>query len=171
VKTALSRLMCILGVLGIICVVPVRAEAQTLVPFYEYRYGNMQDFLYTTDFGELGNGGGGWWYLGFDMYVYNSELEGTIPLLRYYNSWYGKHHFTTDVNELDSSWTYEGIAGYIWPQQESGTVGIRRWYKWVSGGPVHLFTTSTQDSDTLLANGWTFEGIIGYAVPCTSSCF
>jgi hypothetical protein len=168
-KTTTLCLLRALAIGWIVCTGAARVDAQTLVPFYEYRYGNFEDFFYQTSQESLSYP---WTYLGFDVYVYDSEAEGTVPLHRFYSSVNGKHFYTTDYNEVGApDWTYEGVAAYIFSQQESGTIGLRRWYKWVSGGPVHFYTTYTGDDILLIQQGWTFEGVIGYAVPCTSNCY
>ena len=144
----------------------------TLKPLYQYRYGNMADFLYTTNFNELGNGGGGWTRLAAEMLVYNAQATGTVPFYRFYSPQYRKHFYSTNRNEVCSpTWLYEGITGYIWPQQRSGTTPIRRWFKWNFDGPVHIYKFADQTEDALLlSTGWYYEGIIGYAPPCITNC-
>ncbi len=172
-KNALSRLVRALVLIALVCAGSARAHAQTLTPLYQYRYGDLQDFFITTNFNELGSGGGGWTYLGFLMYVDDSQAQGTVPLHRFYSPVNGTHFYSTDYNEVGAPvWTYEGVTGYIWPDQQSGTQPIRRWFKWVGNGPVHIYKFyNAAEDDYLASTGWTFEGIIGYAPPCTRNCY
>jgi hypothetical protein len=165
----LSQAIRSLAVCSLIVVGSTRASAQTLTPLYQYRYGDLEDFIYSTQYFSPDPG---WDYLGATISVYDSQETGTIPLYRWYISSYGRHIFTTDYVS-DPDFDYEGIVGYIWPSQQSGTQAIWRWYKWVSGGPVHFFafTMSNQEAEEWIENGWWPEGIIGYAPACSSSCY
>ena len=170
-KNTLSRLCQALLVMAV-CAGSIRADAQTLVPLYHYRLEPMNDFFYTTNFGELGTGGGGWTYLGAEMDIYDSQADGTVPLYRFYSPVYGTHFYSTNYNEVGApNWQYECVAGYIWPDAHPGTTAIRRFFKWVGNGPVHIYKFYNADEDLfLLQTGWVYEGIIGYAPPCTSNC-
>ena len=136
------------------------------MPLHEYKYVNFGDFVYTTDFGELGSGCCGYTYLGVSMYIYNAQAEGTIPLYRFYNGTLVKHFYTTNFNELggDPDWDYEGVQGFVFAQQESGTVPIQRWLGWRSGGPVHVYVIDSRHDEFFELYGFVFEGVVGYAV-------
>ena len=163
-KKGLSRLLRALVVILVVCGGAVPVDTQSQIPIYEYRYGSLEDFLYTANTEEVG-GAPGWYSLGIEMYVYNSQQEGTVPFYRFYSPVFEKHFYSANFAEVgyDEDWDYEGVTGYVYPYQETGTVAIRRWHKWVSGGPVHIYATSTADDSLLYENGWEFEGVAGYA--------
>ena len=168
VKKHLVRVIRVFAVAIILTAWAAPAYAQTLTELYHYRYGSESDFLITTDFGELGNGGGGWLRLTSTMKIYDAQATGTVPLYRFFSPSYGKHLFTTDYNEVSSpTWQYEGVTGFIWPSQESGTQAIYRWLKWTGGGPTHVYVFYNQtEFSNLINTGWELEGIIGYTTPC-----
>jgi hypothetical protein len=133
----------------------------------------LEDFFYSIDFGELGSGGSGWTYLGWQFYIYDSQAEGTVPLYRFFSPTYGTHFYSTNFNEVgEPDWEFEGITGYIFSSQQSGTEAIRRWFKWVGGAPVHYYARANATDDALaIQQGWTLEGVTGYAPVCNSNCY
>lgn len=82
-------------------------------------------------------------------------VDGAVH--RLYNPWSGRHHFTTDVAEVNEiiklGWNYEGSP----------------WVAPLSGSPVwrlcnpstgeHMWTASSDEHDALMARGWTYEGV------------
>lgn len=174
-STALSSVVRTVVAVAVVVAAVARADAQTLKPLYQYRYGDSADFLYTTDFYELGYGGNGWTYLGATMQIYDSQASGTVPLYRFYHSQYGKHLSATDfVSNSDPSWQYEGVTGYVYPTAQSGTSAVYRWFKWVSGGPSHFFMFYNEtEFNYNYSAGWQLDGISFYAAACTdySTCY
>lgn len=172
--TNAARWLWVVALGALLCVVTVRAHTDSLVPVYTWTYGslNVEDFFMATDFdGSLASHG--WTYHGYPMYIYDSQVDGTVPLYRFYSPVNGKHFYTTWYDEVGApEWTSEGITGYIFTDEQPGTQAIHRWHKWVANGPVHLyvFSDTTQDND-LDADGWLHEGIIGYTAKCTTTCY
>ena len=166
-KSLILRLM--LALFVVLAFSEARADAQSLVPLYQYKYssGSQQDFFYTTNFAELGFGGNGWTYQGIAMRVYDSEASGTVKFYRFFGLSSGKHFYSTSPDEVGPpDWVLEGDAGWIYPphSQPSGTVPIHRWYKWAGSGVAHYYVVHTGFDIDLYASGWVYEGVIGYAV-------
>ena len=137
----------------------------TAYAFYRYYNPSSSDHLYTTNFGELGNGSGGYIPEGIAAYIPNQQYSGTVPLYRYYSSAASDHLYTTDLSELGSGsngYVREGIAGYVYSTSLTGTIPLYRYYS--SAASDHLYTTNFSE----LAggkNGYVYEGIVGYVIP------
>ncbi len=69
------------------------------VPVFRYFNTGNGDHFYTTNFNELKNGGNGWVLENRQaFFVYTSAINGSLPILRFYN---GKDHFyTKNTNEF-----------------------------------------------------------------------
>ena len=96
----------------------------TAYAFYRYYNPSSPDHLYTTNFGELGNGSGGYIAEGIAAYIPKQQYSGTIPLYRYYNSAASDHLYTTNFSELaggKNGYVYEGIVGYVIPTGDNST--------------------------------------------------
>lgn len=142
-----------------VALAPAEGTSQTLAPLHHY-FHSSNDHFYTTNWSELGGGGGDWTYQGITCYIVTAHDEGTQPLYRFYNRSYGKHLYTTYYDEVSGpQWIYEGIAGYVFTDQIVGTVPLHRWYRW-QDGPLHYYTTNSGSLD-----GWVYEGIVGYVSP------
>ena len=90
----------------------ISAVSQRLA-FYRYYNTGNGDHFYTTNWGELGSGGGRWVYEGVAGYVPTSSAFDTANFYRYYNTGNGDHFYTTNWSELGSGggrWVYEGVA-------------------------------------------------------------
>ncbi len=58
-------------------------------------------------------------------------LVQPVPLLRYYNTAYGKHFYTDEFMELGfgrMNWNYEGYAALVYPKQVGETVPLYRYF-------------------------------------------
>ena len=137
----------------------------TAYAFYRYYNPSSSDHLYTTNFGELENGSGGYIPEGIAAYIPKQQYSGTVPLYRYYSSAASDHLYTTDLSELGSGsngYVREGIAGYVYSTSLTGTIPLYRYYS--SAASDHLYTTNFSE----LAggkNGYVYEGIAGYVIP------
>lgn len=134
-----------------------------LVPLYRYRSNlGRGDRFYTTNFGELGNGGsGGWVYEGVQCQVYSSQVSGTIPLYRYCSSSLGLHFYTTQNVDLSGiGYHSEGIQCYVYGNSvcytDPNITPLYRYYNTRSN--AHFYTTNWGE----LGGGggdWHYEGI------------
>ena len=97
---------------GVACAI-YNQQVSGSVPLY--RYWNERDHLYTTNADEIGTttpgtvGKNGYKSDGIAGYCYPTQVEGTIPLYRYFNRAGGDHYYTTDSEEMGT--TIHGEVG------------------------------------------------------------
>ena len=87
------------------------------------------------------------------------------PVYRLYNPNAGDHHYTMDVNEVNTlksfGWKDEGIG---WFSAESKTANVdtvevyRQYNPFANGAGSHNYTTDKAENDYLVSLGWTPEG-------------
>ncbi len=140
------------------------AAPEADVPVALHRYWNAQipDHFYTTNWAELGAGGGAWQYEGVACRVHANPAPGTVPLYRYWNSTLGDHFFTTDYSELGAGkfgWVFEGPACYVHTQPGPGLAALYRY--WNSNGRDHFYTTDFNQLGSG-ALGWVYEKVQCY---------
>jgi hypothetical protein len=94
-------------------------------------------------------------------YVFNQELPGTTPLVRYFNG--ADHLLTIDPAEvIDPTYRMEGPLGYVYPELQPDTVPLFRYFN----GKDHFYTTDYNElGDT--RGSYQLEFIAGYVVPTT----
>ncbi len=125
------------------------------IPLYYYHNSETSDYLYTTDWSELGDGKNGYTYKGVLCYVFPHPQLRIVPLYRYLaDAVLGNHHivdhfYTTDWSELGfgarekfsiyTYWGYEKIQCYVHPKYEPGTVPLYCHYHYDTQD--HLYTT------------------------------
>ena len=94
-----------------------------------------------------------------------SRLGGEADVMRVYNPNNGRHHLSTDWDEinflLDLGWRYEGIP-FKANMYGSEDLAVYRLYNPNSG--EHLFTASASEKGFLTGLGWIDEGICWYGV-------
>ena len=107
----------------------------------EARVANLRDF-------------GQQWIL---RYPENEPMQIENAVHRLYNPTNGWHHFTTDVDEVNSiievGWNYEGVA---WVAPKTGAP-VWRLYNPYSG--AHMWTSNSAEHDELMSNGCIYEGV------------
>lgn len=132
----------------------------------------------------------GWQRTGVELWVYDADAPGVIPLHRFYSAAFaphGSHFYTADPAEIaavraNPDWVDEGVAFYVRPPDANGHCGpgsapVYRWFNKGQGGtPRHRFTPYTPQAATyppeagatpLAAAGWTLEGRgTGHAAFC-----
>lgn len=142
-----------------------KASPANALPLYRYYNSNNGDHFYTTNFNELGGGGGEWNAEGVTGYIHTSPQADTNPLHRYYNHSNNDHFYTTNFDELGGGggdWNYEGVQGHIFPTQKPNTVALHRYFN--SGNGDHFYTTNFGE----LGGGggdWNYEGVTGFIFP------
>ncbi len=124
---------------GVQCYLHKNQVAGSLA-FHRYYHTSGQHF-YTTNWGELGNGGNGWIYEGVQGYAFGHQAAGTVPLYRYVAN--HEHFYTTNWSELGNGkngYSFEGIQCYVYPINKSGTSALYRYY--YSRENRHFYTTN-----------------------------
>ncbi len=115
---------------------------------------------------------------GITGYIYTSQVPGTVPLYRIWNSTAGYHLYTNSSEEKDAfvtgGLTNEGITGYIYDSEGANRIPLYRYhyYNFVTGsanfGEAYFYTSSEGERWKVAYAGhipWTnyhYEGIIGY---------
>jgi len=125
-----------------------------------YRYFYSNHHFYTSNFYELGNNS----LEGAMGRLYSTQVSGTAPVYRYYNTSNGDRLSTTNYNELrggSGSWVYEGVTGYANTSNVSGTIPVYRYYS--GGANDHFFTTNYSELGSG-RSGYVYEGIAFYLV-------
>ena len=94
-----------------------------------------------------------------------SRLGGEADVMRVYNPNNGRHHLSTNWDEInfliDHGWRYEGIS-FKANMYGSEDLAVYRLYDPNSG--EHLFTASASEKGFLTGLGWIDEGICWYGV-------
>ena len=154
-----------IGYGGYYTYVTVYQDGVPTVPLHRYWNPSMYNHFYTTNFGVLGNGGGGYTYEGVECHVFASQVPGTVPLNHYYCADNGDHFYTTDPNEPGPGlpcYQFQGVECYVYSNQVSGTVPLYRYYE--PNAQDHFYTTNFNE----LRNGglgWYLEGVQCYVFP------
>lgn len=143
---------------------PTREPTAAAIPFYRYYHSGISDHFYTRDYNELrGGSSSGWRYEGIECKIYPSQVQGTVPLYRYWKI-HSDHFYTTNINEIGTAtigrlgqhgYTSEGIAGYCYPNYVPGTTALYRHFH--EGGWNHHYTISSSS-----VPGYKYEGVACY---------
>lgn len=111
-----------------------------------------------------------WSYEGVAYRAFLTQVDGTIPLYRFYSPRLGGHFYTTSVDEKNqilanyppSIWTLENVAFFVYPADSTkpGTIALSRF--WSPQNQHHFYTSSTTEKNSIIANYpariWTYEG-------------
>jgi Repeat of unknown function (DUF5648) len=136
-------------------------------PLYRYWNGGVSDHFYTTNWAELGWGGGGYSIEGTAGSLLASSFAscGAAPLYRYYNPSATDHFYTTNWGELGwgaAGWYYEAVQGYCFPFPVTGTIPLYRY--WNGSAADHFYTTNFAELGGG-NSGYVLEGIQCYVNP------
>ena len=158
------------GIAAYVFNTPVRED---LVPLYRSYNQNINDHFYTTNEDEWNDAAEyypPWVKEGIAAYVFNTHVEGTVPL---YRSWSGSDHFyTTNMSEHvdfnNNGYVDEGVAAYVYDPLVEPTPLYRSW-----SGSDHFYTTDMSEHVDFNNNDYIDEGIaayvyktkVGYTVP------
>lgn len=120
--------------------------------------------LYAAVFG--GNGTSVNWSTEGNMgRVCTSQVSGTVPLYRYFNSKNGDHMYSISSSEgqtlISLGYTQEGIVGYVYPTQVTGTIPMYRYNNNTFGHFFTILYVELQDGK----DGYTREGTTFYVLP------
>jgi hypothetical protein len=111
-----------------------------------------------------------WRYEGAVFGAFGAQVEGSVPVYRFWSTAYNAHFYTTSESERDqvialypdNVWKYEAIAFYAYPvnTRVAGTSLVSRF--WSPTYLNHFFTASQGEADFVRANYpasiWTYEG-------------
>ncbi|KAJ7243834.1 hypothetical protein B0H12DRAFT_1236313 [Mycena haematopus] len=92
--------------------------------------GGISDHFYTTDASEVNNAAsaaGGYEIENLTpMYIYSSQICGSVPLYRSYSPTNTDHFYTTSETERDTmtGYNFELIAGYVLPLASASSLSI-----------------------------------------------
>jgi hypothetical protein len=132
-----------------------------LVPLL--RYNNGVDHMYQTDPYYLGGPEAfGYWYEGYEGFVFLTQQPGTVPLYRYYNG--VDHVYQLDPKKFGGpeafGYWYEGICCYVYAQGGTARAPLYRY----ANGVDHLYQICPTRYGGPEAFGYWYEGIEGYVV-------
>lgn len=85
-------------------------DGYTQGALYRYYNASLNDYIFTMNWSELGNGANGYVYQGIACYL-RFGTNGGATLYRYFNPSIQKHYYTSDFSELGNGgngWAYEG---------------------------------------------------------------
>lgn len=125
-----------------------------------YRYYIYSHHFYTSNFNELG-------YTGLESImgkIYKTQVSGTSPIYRYYNTKNGDRLSTLNYNELKgggNGWSYEGVSGYAFASKVAGTIPV---YRYFGSYGDHFYTTNYNELGGG-RSGFTYEGVAFYILP------
>jgi hypothetical protein len=128
-----------------------------VLPFLRYYNQTTGDHFYTTFFGELGCGLGGYVAEGTTGYIFQAQAPGTSPVYRYWSHTFGDHFYTLTSGSYDT-YVSEGIAGYVFTAQTPDNIPIFHYYH--AGLHDNLYTQYGTS-----ASGYVLQGVPWYAVP------
>jgi hypothetical protein len=150
--------------------VPLAAEGATAV--YRFWSPKFNGHFFTTSVSErndvITRYPGIWNYEGVKYGAYTSQVNGTVPLYRFWSPVYNGHFFTTDAAERDqvlarypNVWSYEGVAYYVYPNDAniSDANAVNRF--WSPVYSHHFYTASADEAANVKAlypTIWSYEG-------------
>jgi hypothetical protein len=138
-------------------------------PFYRYWNAAVGDHFYTTSWGELNAGRGGFSLDGVQCLIHPAPAAGTVALYRYWNPGVTDHFYTTDFNELGMGrfgWIHEGVAGFVYSAPAPGTMPLHRY--WNPGAGDHFYTTNFDELGRG-QHGWGYERVECYVLPANAA--
>lgn len=139
---------------------PAQAPVAGSVPVFRYysRFTN-QDYFYTIDINELGNGSnGGYIFEGIAFYAFSSQVANSSPVYRWLRS--GNDHFwTISATEIPGSSTLEGVAFYAYTSPINNSVPVIRYFSPSYGD--HFYTKNPNELSSI--PGYNQEGVAWYA--------
>lgn len=106
-----------------------------------------------------------WKLEGIVCYGFQEEVEGTVPLFRYYRRDDGRHTYLVSDQPAEKGFRREGEGGrpmiWIWPTQQEGTVPLHRLRQPRRGW--RILAVGLYERDELVASGeWIDEGRLGF---------
>lgn len=150
---------------------PIAPPPPVVSPVMLYKYYNESsiDNLYSTDRNDPAKPSYGYSYQGCVAQIMPTQVSGTIPVYRYYNSAnngaFGGDTLLTgtrdDAGMGNYGYGYVGLVGYIFTSQQAGTVPLKQYF---AGAPKtdHFYTTEAWTSGFLDYN---YEVSLGYVYP------
>jgi len=108
-------------------------------------------------------------YEGVECYVYDRNVQNTVPLYRFYNTRNPDHFYTTSAEERDNvlsnypDYVFEGVECFVYDHQLPGTKPVHRFVNTNSGD--HFYTIDADAIDQIAEHipSYNYEGIAFYA--------
>jgi len=149
-------------------------------PLYRYYHEGNKDHFYTANASEINAtvngqvGNHGYKCEGSIGHVFTSQVTGSVPLYRYWNSGSSDHFYTANPNEIGATqngqtgnfgYTCEGIVGYVFVDQEPLARPLHRY--WHEGNKDHFYTDNGNEIGTIVNGqsgnfGYKCEGVCGW---------
>ncbi len=154
----------LLMLIGGLILLTTQLSAQQLSPLYRMYNPNGAERFYTTSTVEKDNTvASGFNDEGIACYAFSEQVEGTVPMYRLYFSETNHNLYTSSEDErakAKNEWNFEdkGIAFYVYPEQKEGLKPLYRLYD----HGHHLYTTSEEERNNLLAHNWVDQGISAF---------
>lgn len=111
-----------------------------------------------------------WRYEGTAFDAFTSQVDGTIPLYRFYSASYQSHFYTANEGEANglktdpamrALWNYENVAYYVYPLG-TGKQSREVYRFWSPDNKHHFYTASAAESvgiqRSFPLNVWSYEG-------------
>jgi len=124
------------------------------------------DHFYTTDpTGELALQQG-YQYLGIACYVFNTQVEDSIPVYRSFKPWTGDHFYFISRTEFDHSvkhgYRAEHIAWFMFGGRQIGSIALNRYYN--PDTTDHMYCTDDNTNKVADFGMYRAEGAAGYVL-------
>ncbi len=153
--------------------------AQTVMPVYRFWSEKYKAHFYTADLAErnrvIATWPKEWSYEKVAYGAYGSQVDGTVPVYRFWSEWRKSHFYTTDPAEKayvektwPDVWKYEKVAFYTFPETStaSGLQKITRF--WSAQFHSHFYTADSNEVTKVVQTWpkeWSLEGERFKALP------
>ena len=168
---------CTSGVESFICNTEPADEvcSTTLLPWYRYWRSSVTNHFYTTDRDVIGTtvvgetGSYNYEFEGIEGYLFETQIDGTVPYYRFYYSSGGSHDhaYSTSSSIGLSGYTYEGVRGYI--ASDSNSIDsvccpsiLTPLYEYYYEDEHDHFYTITYQGLSISNEKYQYQGISGY---------
>lgn len=94
-----------------------------------------------------------WQYEGEKFKVFENQVEGTVPVYRFFNTKTGAHLYSINDTEVSNvlnnlaEFNYEGIKFYVYGTEVEESINVYRFFNTENG--AHIYTISDQEFDTI----------------------
>lgn len=141
-------------------------------PVYRFWSPVFQGHFYTIDPAErdrvINTWPDVWNYEGERYTAYSTQVEGTVPLYRFWSTRFRGHFYTADQAERDKviatwpdDWSYEGVAYYVYPIDSTVPDTTPMYRFWSPRFLHHFYTAENGERDRVIRlwpKDWAYEG-------------
>jgi hypothetical protein len=144
---------------------PSNIQVPAPIYFYYQSDGGGNTFYSKTYYSDIAMYGHT--YAGIPFKAYETNVNETVAVHRFYNGEYVNHFYTVNYIDLEPyGYVYEGEEFYAYNYQYPGTVPVYRYY---SPGFINHYYTTNFNEYGYGAYGYDYEGIEFYAFPADFS--